>query len=161
MNARARESRMPNNEPASLPEWPDCARAVHSGRATALESFLFDHQPSEAVAAMSFRRGLASLLDHKRAAEAPVAPPPAAPPAKSAEPVVLLEWIRLGRYCELTGDTSDAVHARRRKRQWIDGTHCKVCPCGNLWVNPSAVNAWVGGGDVSSRVHPALRSQEK
>lgn len=59
--------------------------------------------------------------------------------------VATLEWIRLARYCELSGDTSDAVHARRRKRQWIDGTQCKVGPDGNLWVSPAAVNRWIAG----------------
>jgi hypothetical protein len=46
-----------------------------------------------------------------------------------------MNWIKLAKYCETTGDTSDAVHARRRKRQWIDGVHCQVGPDGNLWVN--------------------------
>ena len=59
--------------------------------------------------------------------------------------VTTLEWIRLARYCELSGDTSDAVHARRRKRQWLDGQQCKVGPDGNLWVNPAAVNRWIAG----------------
>jgi hypothetical protein len=54
-----------------------------------------------------------------------------------------IRWIMLKRYCEVTGDTSDAVHARRRKRQWVDGVHCVVDPNGNLRVNPEAVNQWV------------------
>lgn len=56
-----------------------------------------------------------------------------------------LNWIRLAKYCELSGDSSDAVHARRRKRQWTDGLHCRVGPDGNLWVNPEEVNKWVEG----------------
>lgn len=62
-----------------------------------------------------------------------------------SEAVVPLNWIRLARYCEITGDTPDAVHARRRKRQWLDGQQCQVGPDGNLWVNPAAVNRWVEG----------------
>ncbi len=54
-----------------------------------------------------------------------------------------LDWIRLAKYCELSGDTADAVHARRRKRQWTDGLHCRVGPDGNLWVKPEEVNKWV------------------
>lgn len=61
------------------------------------------------------------------------------------EAVIPLHWIKLTRYCEITGDTADAVHARRRKRQWTDGVQCKVAPDGNLWVNPSEVNRWVTG----------------
>ena len=56
-----------------------------------------------------------------------------------------LHWVRLAKYCELSGDSSDAVHARRRKRQWTDGLHCRVGPDGNLWVNPEEVNKWVEG----------------
>ena len=72
-----------------------------------------------------------------------------------------LEWIRLGRHCELSGDTPDEVHARRRKRQWLDGVQSVVGPDGNLWVSPAAVNAWVSGTDESSKVPPALRAREK
>jgi hypothetical protein len=64
-----------------------------------------------------------------------------------------MNWIKLAKYCEDTGDTSDAVHARRRKRQWKDGTHCQVGPDGNLWINPEAVNRWIAGepqGDTSN-----------
>jgi hypothetical protein len=62
-----------------------------------------------------------------------------------------LKWIRLGQYCALSGDTADAVHARRRKRQWIDGRHTKVDPGGNLWVNPDEVNKWVEGQQDQSQ----------
>lgn len=64
-----------------------------------------------------------------------IAPPEAA--------VVPLQWIRLARYCEITGDTAEAVHARRRKRQWQDGVQCLKGPDGNLWVSPAAVNEWI------------------
>ena len=59
-----------------------------------------------------------------------------------------LRWIRLGVYCSISGDTADAVHARRRKKQWIDGRHCKIGPDGNLWVCPDEVNKWVEQGPV-------------
>lgn len=66
--------------------------------------------------------------------------PASAPPAADGLP---MRWIKLHRYCEITGDTPNAVHAKRRKRQWIDGVHCKVGPDGNLWINPEEVNRWV------------------
>ena len=59
-------------------------------------------------------------------------------------------WVRLAYYCERTGDTPDAVHARRRKRQWTDGVQCRVGPDGNLWVNPEEVNRWIEQGQASS-----------
>jgi hypothetical protein len=54
-----------------------------------------------------------------------------------------LRWVRLAIYCQISGDTADAVHARRRKGQWTDGVQCRVGPDGNLWVNPSEVNKWI------------------
>lgn len=52
-------------------------------------------------------------------------------------------WIRLAKHCDATGDTPDAVHARRRKRIWTDGVQCRVGPDGNLYVNPEEFNNWV------------------
>jgi hypothetical protein len=54
-------------------------------------------------------------------------------------------WVRLGLHCSNTGDTPDAVHARRRKRQWQDGVHCRIGPDGNLYVSPEEYNKWVEG----------------
>jgi hypothetical protein len=56
-------------------------------------------------------------------------------------------WVKLPLHCAATGDTPDAVHARRRKRLWKDGVHCRVGPDGNLYVNPEAYNKWVEGND--------------
>lgn len=61
-----------------------------------------------------------------------------------------IKWIRLAKYCELTGDTSDAVHARRRKRQWSDGVQCRIGPDGNLWIDPQEVTRWVEGLPLQS-----------
>lgn len=62
-------------------------------------------------------------------------------------------WIRLAKHCEVTGDTPDAVHARRRKRQWTDGVQCRLGPDGNLYINPEEYNKWVEGQHQPS---PAL-----
>jgi hypothetical protein len=56
-----------------------------------------------------------------------------------------LAWVKLKKYCEQSGDTTDAVHAKRRRGQWLDGIHCRVADDGNLWVNLEAVNEWVSG----------------
>lgn len=52
-------------------------------------------------------------------------------------------WVKLAKHCAATGDTPNAVHARRRKRQWQDGVHCRVGPDGNLYVCPQEYNKWV------------------
>lgn len=59
-------------------------------------------------------------------------------------------WVRLARHCSATGDTPDAVHARRRKKQWRDGVQCRVGPDGNLYVNPEEFNRWVEGQQPTS-----------
>lgn len=51
--------------------------------------------------------------------------------------------VRLRRYCELTGETTRAVHDRRRKGRWVDGKHCFLAPDHRLWVNLSEVNDWI------------------
>lgn len=60
------------------------------------------------------------------------------------------DWVRLQKYCDDKGDTAGAVHARRRKRQWIDGVHCRIGPDGNLWVCPEEVNRWIESNPLPS-----------
>lgn len=54
-------------------------------------------------------------------------------------------WVKLKKHCEATGDTPNAVHARRRKRIWTDGVQCRKGPDGNLYINPEEYNKWVEG----------------
>ena len=69
----------------------------------------------------------------------------------SSEEQISINWVKLKRWCDLTGDTPDAVHARRKTAKWIDGVHCKVCD-GKLWVNISEGQAWVSHGKKKSPV---------
>lgn len=57
-----------------------------------------------------------------------------------AEP---LRWVKLARYCEVSGDTEDAVHARRRSGKWVRGLHWRHDPDGKIWINTGEVNRWV------------------
>lgn len=54
-------------------------------------------------------------------------------------------WIKLAKHCEITGDTPDAVHARRRKHQWTDGVQCRLGPDGKIYINPEEWNRWIEG----------------
>lgn len=72
-------------------------------------------------------------------------------PSDTATYISPLRWLRLATYCQLSGDTADAVHARRRKRQWTDGVQCKIGPDGNLWVNPEEVNRWIETSSANSQ----------
>ena len=61
-----------------------------------------------------------------------------------------MKWVKLKKYCELSGDTSDAVHAKRKKGQYVDGVHCKLAGDGNLWVNLEQVEKWVEEGSKAT-----------
>jgi len=58
--------------------------------------------------------------------------------------------IKLNRYCELTGDTPDAVHMRRRRGEWIDGRHCHLISGRRLWIDLAEVSAWVRSGGLQA-----------
>lgn len=70
-----------------------------------------------------------------------------------------LTWVKLSRYCELSGETSKAVHAKRDSGKFLDGVHCKIAPDGNLWINLVEVEKWVLNGNQATLV--ALQSQAK
>jgi hypothetical protein len=61
-----------------------------------------------------------------------------------------MRWVKLSKYCELSGDTANAVHSKRKKGQFLDGVHCKIASDGNLWVNVEAVEKWVEQGSRSA-----------
>lgn len=50
-------------------------------------------------------------------------------------------WVKLEKYAEITGDSIDAVMARRKTGKWLDGDQCKMVD-GRLWVNLPAVDKW-------------------
>lgn len=57
--------------------------------------------------------------------------------------------VKLKKYCEKTGDTQAAVHARRNKGIWLDGKHTVIGPDGNVWVNIDEVEKWVKHGNLA------------
>lgn len=61
-----------------------------------------------------------------------------------------MKWVKLKRYCEISGDTPDAVHAKRRKGAWLDDIHCKIAPDGNLWINVEEVEKWIVNGKLAT-----------
>lgn len=61
------------------------------------------------------------------------------------EPPRMLRWVRLSRFCELTGYTEDAVHAKMRKGKWLEGWLWRKAPDGHIMVNLEAFEEWVEG----------------
>lgn len=62
----------------------------------------------------------------------------------------MLKWVKLKKYCQDSGDTANAVHAKRKKGVWLDGIQCKIGPDGNVWINLAEVEKWVERGDQAT-----------
>ena len=58
------------------------------------------------------------------------------------ENLMVVRWVRLTRWCELTGDTKDAVYSRRHQGKWADGVHCKLADS-KLWINVPEALKWI------------------
>lgn len=58
----------------------------------------------------------------------------------------MLHWVRLSKYCELSGETPNAISNRLRAGIWVRDVHARL-PEGSreLWVNLDAVNDWAAG----------------
>ncbi len=54
-----------------------------------------------------------------------------------------LAWVKLARFCELSGYTRNAVHAKMRRGVWADGIHYRRAPDGHVMINLEAYDAWV------------------
>lgn len=61
-----------------------------------------------------------------------------------------MKWVKLKKYCHDSGDTSNAVHGKRKRGIWLDGLHCKVGPDGNVWINTIEVEKWVENGNKAT-----------
>ncbi len=57
----------------------------------------------------------------------------------------VISWVKLNRFCELTGYTPDAIYAKMRKGAWAEGLHWRKAPDGHIMVNIEAYDRWVEG----------------
>jgi hypothetical protein len=69
-----------------------------------------------------------------------------------------MKWVKLRKYCELSGETPDSVKAKRRAGHFIDGVHCKVAPDGNLWLNTEEIEKWVENGSAATAARLSSRA---
>ena len=63
-----------------------------------------------------------------------------------------MKWVKLKRYCNLSGDTVDAVKHKRRAGIWVDGVHWRLAGDGRIWINVEAVEKWAETSTSRSRV---------
>lgn len=66
----------------------------------------------------------------------------------------MIKWIRIKKFCSVTGYTDDAVRAKMSQGVWLEGILWKKAPDGNITINPRAYNRWVEG-QVSAPQAPA------
>ncbi len=52
-------------------------------------------------------------------------------------------WVRLKKYCDMTGESEDTLKKKRYTGQIIDGYHSKVAADGALWVHVERMSEWV------------------
>lgn len=67
----------------------------------------------------------------------------ASTPQELASPPMQIRWVKLEKYCELSGDTKQAVYFRRKTRVWKEGVHLRKDPQNRLWVNLEEVENWL------------------
>lgn len=61
-----------------------------------------------------------------------------------------LKWVKLDKYCEMSGDTRKAVHAKRNRQIWIEGQQWKKAQDGRIYINVQAVESWIENQHLSS-----------
>ena len=62
-----------------------------------------------------------------------------------------MKWVKLKKYCELSGDTPKAVHGRRYRGDWLDGVQSRLGPDGNLWIYLQEVDRWIEEGHLATQ----------
>lgn len=123
-------------------------RAIHSS-AMPFPCFTLGVSP-DYVAHVS---DVAAYLDDQRRTAIRNATGSSQPREESLVPIVDSEiapsstarWVTLAKHCADTGDTSHAVHSRRKRHEWIDGVQCRLGPNGKLYINPEERDRWVEG----------------
>ena len=56
--------------------------------------------------------------------------------------LINFDWVLADTYCSYTGDTRDAINARRRRGEWLEGNHYIVRKR-RIWINLVAVKQWL------------------
>ena len=57
--------------------------------------------------------------------------------------IIVLQWIRIERYCETTGEPHNTVLDRIRAGIWAAGKHYKRTGPRTLWINAIEADKWI------------------
>ena len=55
----------------------------------------------------------------------------------------LPKWIKAKLFTQISGWSKDAIDAKRKRGIWLEDTHWKKAPDGNIMINHSAIDEWV------------------
>jgi hypothetical protein len=69
-----------------------------------------------------------------------------------------VRWVRIPRFCELSGYTDKAVRAKMEQGVWLEGREWRRAPDGHVFINPEAVDLWVEGKASAPQVPARSRS---
>lgn len=54
-----------------------------------------------------------------------------------------IKWIKMEKFCELTGYTRKAIERKRQEGIWIEGKHWKKAPDRHIMINLEEFNQWI------------------
>lgn len=57
----------------------------------------------------------------------------------------MIKWVRLNKFCEISGYTPDAIYSKMKKGVWLEGTHWRKGPDGHIFINLHEFEQWVEG----------------
>jgi len=57
--------------------------------------------------------------------------------------VLVLSWVRVEKYCDLTGEPINTVLDRIRDGKWAAKKHYKRTGPRTLWINPQEADKWI------------------
>lgn len=54
-----------------------------------------------------------------------------------------IEWVRAEKYCQITGESMEAIYSHIRDGDWAAGKHYKRTGPRTLWINIKEAQEWV------------------
>ena len=54
-----------------------------------------------------------------------------------------IDWVRIEKYCEISGETPSSVKTKRQNGIWPEGIIWRKMPDGVIWYNLPNINKWL------------------
>ena len=69
--------------------------------------------------------------------------------------VISVKWIRIEKFCDMTGYSPSAVRGKISTGVWASGIHFTKAPDGHILINLEAYQSWVEGQESAFEGHPS------